>query len=53
MNQRPNYGRWNDTGVNLTVTNPPVEVRVRICADSNEPGWILADALRILKIGSV
>ena len=53
MNQSPNYGRWNDTGANLTVTNPPVEVRVRICADSSQPGWILADAMRVLKVGSV
>jgi len=52
VNQQPNFGRWNDIGSGFTVRNPPVELRVRIRRDSTQRGWILADAVRVLKIGT-
>jgi len=53
INQRSRSGRWNDVGASFTVTTPPVEVRVRIRRNTATRGWILADAVRVLKIGSV
>jgi len=51
VNQRPNAGRWNDVAV-VTVSQIPAEVKVRIRRDSPQPGWILADAVRLLKIAT-
>ena len=51
VNQRPNAGRWNDIA-SVTVTQAPSEVKVRLRRDSAQPGWILADGLRVLKIAT-
>lgn len=52
VNQRPNAGRWNDVAV-VSVTQTPAEVKVRWRRDSAQRGWILADALRLLKIATI
>jgi hypothetical protein len=51
VNQRPNAGRWNDVAV-VTVTQTPAEVKVRWRRNSAERGWIVVDAVRLLKIAS-
>lgn len=50
-NQRPNAGRWNDVAV-VNVTQVPAEVKVRWRRNSAQPGWILVDGLRLLKIAT-
>lgn len=51
INQRQNFGRWNAVGT-VTVGSTPAEVRVRIRRDSPQPGWILCDGVRLLRIAS-
>lgn len=51
VNQKRSYGRWNDVGQPFTVPASGAQVTVRILRNSRQPGWILADAARILKVG--
>ena len=54
VNQRQNFGKWNDIGTPFIFTVPNgqnAEVSVRIRRASRQAGWILADAARILKVG--
>ena len=51
VNQRRGYGRWNQVLSGFPVGSIPVEVRVRIHRNSTARGRILADAIRVLKIG--
>jgi NADPH:quinone reductase-like Zn-dependent oxidoreductase len=61
VDQRRNFGQWNDIGAPFIFTVPSslispsflatTEVRVRIRRTSRQAGWILADAARILKVG--
>lgn len=51
VDQRSNTGRWNDVAV-VTVSQTPAEVKVRVRRDSAQTGWILADAVRLLKIAT-
>jgi hypothetical protein len=51
VNQQRGYGRWNDIGSPFTVPATGAEVTVRIQRTSRQRGWILADAVRVLKIG--
>jgi hypothetical protein len=49
--QSRNPGRWNDISGEITVT-ARVTVTVRILPTSSERGWILADAVRLLRLRS-
>ena len=51
VNQRPNFGRWNDVGRNFTITQRGTRVIVRIGRRTTQTGWVLADAVRLLRIG--
>jgi hypothetical protein len=51
INQRGGYGRWNDIGSPFTVPATGAEVIVRVRRTSRKRGWLLADAVRVLKIG--
>lgn len=54
FDQRTNNGRWNDLGGNMpfTFTVPAVgaQASVRILRASTSAGFVLADAVRILKV---
>ncbi|HET9514653.1 MAG TPA: OmpA family protein, partial [Gemmatimonadales bacterium] len=52
LDQRLNSGRWNDV-VEADVPAAPCEVRVRFRRNASRPGWIVADAVRLLRIGPV
>ncbi|MEA2561097.1 MAG: hypothetical protein QOH06_2601 [Acidobacteriota bacterium] len=51
VNQRQGFGRWTVVGT-VTIDGPPAEVKVRIRRDSAQPGWILCDGARLLRIAS-
>lgn len=58
VNQRTNFGQWNDIGYTFTVPSDPyfgvrvnTTVSVQVRRTSNQAGWILADAARLLKVG--
>lgn len=51
VNQRPNSGRWNDVAV-INPTQTPAEVKIRWLRNASPPGWILVDAVRLLKIAT-
>lgn len=51
VNQHPNAGRWNDVAV-VSVTQTPAELKVRWSRNSTQSGWVLVDAVRLLKIAS-
>jgi len=52
MDQTKNQGRWNDVGQPFTFDVPGggARVSVRLRRQSPAPGWILADAVRVLKV---
>jgi hypothetical protein len=52
FDQRRGFGRWNDVGMPFTFTTTPTgaQVSVRIRRASPQAGWVLADAVRILKV---
>jgi N-acetylmuramoyl-L-alanine amidase/outer membrane protein OmpA-like peptidoglycan-associated protein len=51
IDQRRNFGRWNLVGT-VTIDGPPAEVKVRFRRDSAQPGWILCDGARLLRIAT-
>lgn len=52
VSQRPNAGRWNDVA-EVDIPTPPSNLHIRFNRASPRPGWILADAVRLLRIGPV
>jgi hypothetical protein len=53
VDQRANFGQWNDVGPAFNVTFAPATVTVEIGRDPEDvlSGTILADAVRLLRIG--
>lgn len=51
VDQRRNFGRWNFVAT-VTIDGPPAEVKVRLRRDSAQPGWILCDGARLLRIAT-
>ncbi|HTP98166.1 MAG TPA: N-acetylmuramoyl-L-alanine amidase [Casimicrobiaceae bacterium] len=53
LDQTRNFGRWNDLGVPFTFDVPGggARVTVRVRRASRNAGWVLADAVRLLKVG--
>jgi hypothetical protein len=53
FDQRTRFGRWNDVGPPFTFTVPVTgaQVKVVVRRSSRTGGWILADAVRVLKVG--
>ena len=53
VNQTRGFGQWNDIGQPFTFTVPysAAQGSVQIHRASRRAGWILADAVRILKVG--
>ncbi|MEA2603860.1 MAG: hypothetical protein QOF89_4852 [Acidobacteriota bacterium] len=51
IDQRRNFGRWNAVGT-VTIDGPPAAVKVRLRRDSAQPGWILCDGARLLRIAT-
>lgn len=52
LDQRRNFGRWNFLAT-VTVDGPPAAVTVRLRRDSAQPGWILCDGARLLRIATL
>ncbi|HET9212978.1 MAG TPA: N-acetylmuramoyl-L-alanine amidase [Thermoanaerobaculia bacterium] len=52
IDQRRNFGRWNFLAT-VTVDGPPAAVKVRLRRDSAQPGWILCDGARLLRIATL
>lgn len=52
IDQRRNFGRWNFLAT-VTVDGPPAEVKVRLRRDSAQPGWILCDGARLLRVATM
>jgi N-acetylmuramoyl-L-alanine amidase len=52
LNQTRNFGRWNDLGQPFVFSVPPggAQFTVRIRRASPTRGWILADAVRVLRV---
>jgi hypothetical protein len=52
VDQRRGYGRWNDLGSPFTFTVPATgaQVTVRVLRASRRNGWIVADAIRVLRV---
>jgi hypothetical protein len=52
LDQSRNWGRWNDVGppFRFTVPGDGAEVTLRVRHVSRKPGFVVADAARILKI---
>jgi|GEM_PF-4144482 len=52
VDQRRNFGRWNVVAT-VTIDGPPAEVKVRLRRDAAQPGWILCDGARLLRIATL
>jgi len=52
FDQRSNFGRWNDVGVPFTFDVPGAgaEVTLRVRHVSRQPGFVVADAARLLRV---
>jgi len=53
LDQSRRFGRWNDIGQPFTFDVPADGARVTVHIRRNSPGrgWILADAVRVLRVG--
>jgi N-acetylmuramoyl-L-alanine amidase/outer membrane protein OmpA-like peptidoglycan-associated protein len=52
IDQRRNFGRWSFLAT-VTVDGLPAEVKVRLRRDSAQPGWILCDGARLLRVATM
>jgi N-acetylmuramoyl-L-alanine amidase len=50
VDQTRNVGRWVDVGGEHVVGSAPATVVVRLLRSSQQPGWIVADAVRLLRL---
>ncbi|MCB9352146.1 MAG: DUF2272 domain-containing protein [Lewinellaceae bacterium] len=52
ISQQRNFGRWIQIGRAALIQNPPVEIRLRISSNSSARGLILADSIRVMRVGN-
>jgi N-acetylmuramoyl-L-alanine amidase len=50
VDQTQNVGRWVDVGGEFAVGSAPATVVVRLLRSSRQQGWIVADAVRLLRL---